>query len=57
MFTGTELVVTDTGMIDTGHASASDANFQDINDMMPDASSTTLSQDAIVVKLNNYQEL
>ena len=57
VFTGTELVSTDTGMTDTGHASASDANFQDINDMMPDASSTTLSQDAIVVKLNNYQEL
>ena len=57
LFTGTELVSTDTGMTDTGHASASDANFQDINDMIPDASSTALSQDAIVVKLNNYQEL
>ena len=58
IFTGTEIVATDTGVTDTGHASASDANFQDINNMLPDTTTTTtLTQDTVVVKLNNYQEL
>lgn len=56
---GTEIVATQTGTeADTGHASASDENFQDINDLMTDTTTTTtLSQEAIVVQLNNYEEL
>lgn len=60
VFTGTEIVMTETGIVDSWHASATDPAFTDINDLIDNTippTDSTLTQDTIVVRLNNYQEL